>query len=115
MSNEGKVGRRPQVTDEELLEVLESGQDPVVTTADVAEQLPIGKRGVLKRLKKLEERGAIASKSVGARGQVWWVPTSGGEPAPIDRDDPFWDVEPGASGEDDVSERVDEILYGKEA
>lgn len=32
-----------------------------------------------------------------------------------DGDDPFWESEPGASDESDVSESVDEILYGKES
>jgi len=31
----------------------------------------------------------------------------------MDPNDPFWDFEPGASGESDVSARVDEVLYGK--
>jgi hypothetical protein len=33
----------------------------------------------------------------------------------VDRDDPFWEFEPGASGESDGSESVDEVLYGEDS
>lgn len=115
MSKDGRVGRRPQVSDDEITAAIEDTRTPVATTADIADRLSIGKRGVLKRLKQLEERGLVTSMSVGARGRVWWIPGDREEPTRVDPDDPFWNVEPGASGEHAVSERVDEILYGKGA
>lgn len=65
-------GRKPRVTDEELLTVFDEASDPVLTTSEVAERVPIGKRGVLKRLERLADEGQLMRKDVGARAQVWW-------------------------------------------
>ena len=39
----------------------------------MAEELPIGQRGVYKRLEQLEEKGAVCSKRVGGSATAWWV------------------------------------------
>ena len=57
--------------DENILDVFEATEDPVLTTAEVAEELPIGKRATLNRLEDLVDRGEITSKDVGV-GRVWW-------------------------------------------
>jgi predicted ArsR family transcriptional regulator len=67
-------GRKPRVLDEEILAVFREAEDPVLIASEVAEHLPIGRRGVYDRLEKLEERGAVTSKKVGGRATVWWSP-----------------------------------------
>jgi hypothetical protein len=72
--------------DENILGVFEATDDPVLTTAEVAAELPIGKRATLNRLEDLVERGEIESKDVGV-GRVWWrvappEPEPEPEPAP---------------------------------
>lgn len=67
-----KGGRKPRVTDAEILAVFEESSDPVLSTAEVAEQLPIKRRGVLSRLRALEESGDLESKQIGGRNTVWW-------------------------------------------
>lgn len=67
-------GRPPEVTDEEFLEVFKTSDEPVLTASEVAERLPIERRGVLARLESLEERGFLRSKKVGSRSAVWWYP-----------------------------------------
>jgi hypothetical protein len=57
--------------DDNILGVFEATDDPVLTTSEVAEDLPIGKRATLNRLEDLVDRGEIASKDVGV-GRVWW-------------------------------------------
>jgi hypothetical protein len=57
--------------DENILGVFEAIEDPVLTTSEVAEELPIGKRATLNRLEDLVERDEIDSKDVGV-GRVWW-------------------------------------------
>jgi hypothetical protein len=57
--------------DENIIEVFEGIDDPVLTTAEVAEELPIGKRATLNRLEDLADREEIDSKDVGV-GRVWW-------------------------------------------
>lgn len=74
--------------DENILGVFEATDDPVLTTSEVAEQLPIGKRATLNRLEDLVEREEIESKDVGV-GRVWWraVPADP-EPTPVPEPDP---------------------------
>lgn len=67
-------GRRPEITDDELLGVFRSSSDPVLTTSEIASQVEITHRGVRDRLEKLETEGKLNSKKVGARAKVWWDP-----------------------------------------
>ena len=68
-------GRRPKITDDELLAVFRSSSDPVLTTSEIASQFDITHRGVRDRLEVLEEENRLKSKKVGARAKVWWDPT----------------------------------------
>ena len=81
-SNTG--GRKPRVSDRELLDVFRSTADPVLSTAEVAGAVPIKRRGVLNRLRDLEDAGELASKQIGGRNTVWWLPArrETGEDAP---------------------------------
>ena len=65
-------GRKPTVSDEEILAVFERAEDPVLMADEVAEYLPIGRRAVYNRLRSLEEQGFLNSKKTGARSTVWW-------------------------------------------
>ena len=67
-------GRKPSVSDEEILEVFRISSDPVLTASEIAAQLPIERRGLLDRLKNLEDQGLLNSKDVGGRSTVWWHP-----------------------------------------
>lgn len=69
--------------DENILGVFEATDDPVLTTSEVAAELPIGKRATLNRLEDLVDRDELASKDVGV-GRVWWLePTDAPEPDPV--------------------------------
>ena len=68
-----KSGRKPRVTDEDLLDVFRSTSDPVLSTAEVADAVPIKRRGTLNRLQALEEDGELESKQIGGRNTVWWT------------------------------------------
>ena len=65
-------GRKPTVSDEEILAVFVNAEDPVLMADEVAESLPIGRRAVYNRLRSLEEQGTLKSKKTGARSIVWW-------------------------------------------
>ncbi len=65
-------GRKPTVSDEEILAVFVNADDPVLMADEVAESLPIGRRAVYNRLRSLEEQGTLKSKKTGARSTVWW-------------------------------------------
>lgn len=66
-------GRKPRVSDEQILELFQETNDPVLSTSEVADELPIGRRGTLKRLQSLVEDGQLESKSIGGRNTVWWL------------------------------------------
>ncbi|OYR56477.1 HTH domain-containing protein [Halorubrum halodurans] len=67
-------GRKPTVSDEEILTVFVNAEDPVLMADEIAESLPIGRRAVYNRLRSLEEEGVLKSKKTGARSTVWWYP-----------------------------------------
>ena len=67
-------GRKPTVSDEEILVVFVNAEDPVLMANEVAKSLPIGRRAVYNRLRELEKEGKLKSKKTGARSTVWWFP-----------------------------------------
>lgn len=73
MASDGP-GRPPEVTDDEILSTFEAADEPVLTASEIAERLPIERRGLLTRLDNLETRGFLRSKKTGGRSAVWWYP-----------------------------------------
>lgn len=71
-----KGGRNPRVTDQELLMVFRESDDPVLSTSEVADQLPIQRRATLTRLRAVEKQEELESKQIGGRNTVWWLATS---------------------------------------
>lgn len=67
-------GRKPTVSDSEILDVFRQATDPVLTTAEVAEQVNLGRRGTFDRLDQLAKNDKIKMKKVGESGAVWWDP-----------------------------------------
>ena len=74
MTEKGKPGPKPSVTDEELLQLFHEATDPVLSTAEVAERVTLARRSVYDRLKSLRDDGRLKGKKVGGRTTVWWVP-----------------------------------------
>lgn len=66
-------GRAPTVSDDEILNVFRQSEDPVLTATEVSQQLPIGRRGALKRLQDLADRGLLQEKKVGSGSRIWWL------------------------------------------
>jgi len=100
------------VTLEDVLGVFGAVQGPVVTSGDVAEALGCARETARRKLRALEAQGRVDSRKTAGR-VVWWAGDEHEPPEGVDPDDPFWEVEPASSGESDLSERVDEVLYGK--
>ncbi|KAB1188289.1 MULTISPECIES: HTH domain-containing protein [Haloferax] len=70
------VGRIPL---EAVLEVFDERDDAArpLTAADVMEALDCSRRTAHNKLNELEEQGDLATRKVGARSRVWWVPLTG--------------------------------------
>lgn len=74
MGDEQSRGPKPQVSNEELLEIFRESKDPVLTASEVAQHVSIKRRSVYDRLRNLEDSGELKSKKVGGRTTVWWLP-----------------------------------------
>ena len=102
------------VTLDDVIGVFETVEGPVVTSGDVAETLACSRETARRKLRTLEEQGHVAGRKTAGR-VVWWIVDERDPARGVDPDDPFWEFEPGASGESDVSEEIDEVLYGRES
>lgn len=102
------------VTLDDVLSVFEEVEGPVVTSGDVAETFDCSRETARRKLRTLEEQDDVASRKTAGR-VVWWTVDKHDRVQGVDPDDPVWDFEPGASGEADLSEMVDEVLYGEES
>ncbi|QIO23073.1 helix-turn-helix domain-containing protein [Haloarcula sp. JP-L23] len=76
--SENSGGRKPVVSDKQILELFIEADDPVVSAPELADELPISKTAVYKRLRDLDERGLIDSKKFG-QGKAWWITEDGKE------------------------------------
>ena len=114
MSRErGDGGRYTEtVSLDDVLGVFEAVDGPVVTSSDVADALDCSRETARRKLRALERQGRVAGRKTAGR-VVWWTVETPDGSNDVDPEDPFWEFEPGASGESDVSERVDEVLYGE--
>lgn len=99
------------VTLEDVLGVFDLVAGPVVTTGDVADHLDCSREAARQKLRRLDEQGRVRSRKTAGR-VVYWR-TDAAEPAPVNPDDPLFTDRPSfSSGRGDLSERVDELLYG---
>lgn len=74
MADDSKPGPKPKVSDDEILAVFRNSADPVLSTAEVTEQLSLKRRSVYDRLSALAEDGRLEQKDIGGRNTVWWLP-----------------------------------------
>jgi len=76
-NDQGRYSDR--IPPEDVLEVFADRDDRArpLTAADVVDALGIARRTAHNKLNRLVERGELATRKVGARGRVWWVPLPG--------------------------------------
>lgn len=65
-----------QFTLDAVLAVFDDRSDPArpLTANDVMEEIDCSRRTAHNKLNELVEQGRLATRKVGARGRVWWVP-----------------------------------------
>jgi hypothetical protein len=73
---------REQFTLETVLSVFKSRSDRArpLTANDVMDELGCSRRTAHNKLNALVKQGTLATRKVGARGRIWWVPLD----APVD-------------------------------
>lgn len=78
-----KPGRKPKVDRDDILGAFGERDDPAepLTASEVGDALGCSRRTALNRLDALAETDDVASKKVGGRARVWWVP--GGEQSAV--------------------------------
>jgi predicted transcriptional regulator len=81
--NMSASGSTRGVSPEDVLAVFDERADPAepLTAPEVAETLSASRRTVFNRLDDLRKRGELASKKVGGRSRVWWIPDEEAAPA----------------------------------
>lgn len=74
-------GRPPSTTLEDVREVFADREDRAepLTATEIAERVGCSRRTAHDKLEALAEQRALATKKVGARGRVWWVPRPAAE------------------------------------
>jgi predicted DNA-binding transcriptional regulator AlpA len=73
VGNNSKPGPTPSVTDKEILALFRESPDPVLSTAEVTEQVSLKRRSVYDRLSALADDGKLEHKQIGGRNTVWWL------------------------------------------
>lgn len=98
----------------EVLEAFDAVAGPVVTSSDVASATGCSRDTARRKLDALHGQGRVGRRKTAGR-VVYWRPDASA-PKPVDPEDPIFTDRPSfASGEENLSEQVDEILYGTEA
>lgn len=69
-------GREETVDDIEILLVFHESDDPALFTGEVADEIGFSNQGTIPRLRDLEEKGLLESKS-GGRVPIWWLSEDG--------------------------------------
>lgn len=64
---------KDEVTEQDILKVLNSADTPVLTASDIADELPVGDKAIYLRLRDMHDRGLVGRKEIGARAVAWWA------------------------------------------
>lgn len=69
-------GRKPTVSDIEILRIFVLTPDPVFLASELTEDLDMSRQGVLRRLDQLESNDLLRSKKAGGR-RIFWITHKG--------------------------------------
>jgi hypothetical protein len=76
MSEDTNPGPTPRVSDDEIIDLFRDTDDPVLSTAEVTEQVPFKRRATYNRLRSLADESRLENKQIGGRNTVWWLAES---------------------------------------
>lgn len=103
-----------QVALSDVLEVFDAVEGPVVTSGDVAAVTGCSDDSARRKLDRLHDQDRVGRRKTAGR-VVYWK-RADADPNPVDPTDPIFTDRPAfSSGVEDLSEQVDEIVYGKNA
>jgi len=68
-----------KMSDDDILNQFHDSADPVLTAAEIADNVGMSRQAIQRRLKQLRDDGRLNKKKVGGRAIVWWLPDVGDE------------------------------------
>jgi len=71
------MGRPPRLSNADVLRIVALHYEPVVSSADICDQMDMTQRGANKRLQRLVDEGLLESKTVGSSAMVFWLTDQG--------------------------------------
>lgn len=103
-----------EVTLHDVLAVFDAVDGPVVTTGDVADATGCSDDSARRKLGQLHEQGRVGQRKTAGRVVYWRLDAA--DPNAVNPEDPFFaDFPTFSAGDERLSERVDELLYGNDA
>ncbi|MEF8980158.1 MAG: hypothetical protein V5A39_15035 [Haloarculaceae archaeon] len=103
-----------QVSLSDVLAVFDAVDGPVVTSGDVASETGCSDDSARRKLERLHDQGRVGRRKTAGRVVYWRLDAA--EPNPVNPADPIFTDRPSfASGEENLSEQADELLYGKDS
>ena len=73
MSQMPKPGPDPEVSDDEIIQVIRSVPFPFAKTADISEETGMTQTWARERLNRLAEAGHIRRRKISKGGIIWWL------------------------------------------
>lgn len=70
------AGRKPTVSDREILRYFAENTDPAHTTKELADEFGLSTRGMVPRLKNLADAGYLGGKRP-SNEHMWWITDEG--------------------------------------
>ena len=94
----------------EVLEVFDTVAGPVVTSGDIASTTGCSRDTARRKLETLQEQGRVGRRKTAGRVVYWLLDAA--DPNPVDPSDPIFTNRPSfSSGVEDLSKKIDEMLY----
>jgi len=94
-----------------VLAVFDTVPGPVVTTGDVASVTGCSNDSARRKLEELHQQGSLGRRKTAGRVVYWKRDVT--DPHPVNPEDPIFAERPSVqSGESELSQQVDELLYG---
>lgn len=101
-----------QVSLADVLDVFDAVEGPVVTSGDIASLTGCSDDSARRKLERLYDQGRLGRRKTAGRVVYWRLDAV--DPEAVNPDDPIFTDRPSfASGTENLSDRVDELLYGQ--
>jgi len=73
MSENESADHSHKITEQDILKVFDTANEPFLTSSEIAGQLPVSRQAVNYRLDQMLEKGLVDRKKTGARSVGWWA------------------------------------------